>query len=134
MGSMRAARIVGLVAVICLLVPPAAALAGSGGACPPAASGWERVDVDEWWDRTVAGFAEEGITVYDAGGAYTTQFDEFAASVGFGDGAGLETFVRVEQWAAIDKNDNAFVCIKDWPNTNGTPGYFFGGVDDNPKP
>lgn len=129
---MRAGRIAGVVALVCLVAAPVGVVAHpAGGTCAAGPSGWERVDVDEWWERTVAGFAEEGITVYDGSGSYTAQFDAFAAGVGFGDGAGLEFFVRVTQWAAMDKNDNAFVCIKDWPNTNGTPGYFFGGVDDS---
>ena len=131
---MRATRIAGVVAILGLLIAPLGVVAGPGGTCPPGPSGWDRVDVDEWWDRTVAGFAEEGIAVYDAGGEYTAEFDAFSAAAGFGDGAGLEHFVRVEQWAEIDKNANDFVCIKDWPNTNGTPGYFFGGVDDNVRP
>jgi hypothetical protein len=99
--------------------------------CPAAPSGWERVDVDEWWDRTVAGFEEAGIDVYESDGTtFTQEFDEFAAAFGFGDGAGLEFFVRVTQWAQIDKNENDLVCMKDWPNTPGTPPFFFGGVDD----
>ena len=99
--------------------------------CPAAASGWELVDVDEWWDRTVTDFETEGIDVYeDDGVTFTAEFDEFVAGFGFGDGAGLEDFVRVEQWDGIDKNTNELVCMKDWPDTLGTPAYFFGGVDD----
>ena len=99
--------------------------------CPAAASGFQLVDRDMWWDMTVAGFEEAGIDVYESDGTtFTAEFNEFAASFGFGDGAGLEFFVRVTQWAGIDHNDNGLLCIKDWPNTPGTPPYFFGGVDD----
>ncbi len=59
--------------------------------------------------------------------------EDFAAAFGFGDGAGLETFVRVDQWAGIDHNDNGFVCMKRRPITPGNPAYFFNGVDDEPS-
>ncbi len=85
----------------------------------------------EWWDRTVAGFELEGIDVYeDDGVTFTAEFDEFAAGFGLGDGAGLEQFVKVDQWDDINKNGNDVVCMKEWPNTQDTPAYFFGGVDD----
>lgn len=125
-----------------LLAISAAALLSvslSGGAlaakpplsCPAAQSGFQLVDRDAWWALTVAGFEDEGIDVYEADGTtFTEEFNDFAASVGFGDGAGLEFFVRVTQWAKLDKNDNGLLCIKDWPNTPGLPAYFFGGVDD----
>jgi hypothetical protein len=132
---MRFTRVAGLVALVALLLAPTGVAARSdGGSCPAGPSGWERVDIEEWWARTVAGFADEGIIVYDGSGDYTEQFDMFAADAGFGDGAGLEFFVRVTQWDAMDKNANEFVCIKDWPNTNGTPAFFFGGVDDSVRP
>lgn len=99
--------------------------------CPAAQSGFQLVDRDAWWALTVAGFEDEGIDVYEADGTtFTPEFDALAASFGFGNGAGLESFVRVTQWAGIDHNDNGLLCIKDWPNTPGTPAYFFGGVDD----
>ena len=99
--------------------------------CGAAASGYFVVDVDEWWDITVAGFETEGIDVYEADGVtFTQEFNDFAAAFGFGDGAGLEFFVKVEQWAAIDHNDNGLVCMKTRPHTPGNPAYFFNGVDD----
>src|SRR5918996_949203 len=70
-----------------------------------------------------------GIDVYEADGVtFTAQFNQFAADAGFGDGAGLEEFVRVEQWAGIDHNDNDLVCMKRRPITPGNPAYFFNGV------
>ena len=99
--------------------------------CGAAASGYFIVDVDEWWDITVAGFETEGIDVYEADGVtFTQEFNDFAAAFGFGNGAGLEFFVKVEQWAEIDHNDNGLVCMKTRPHTPGNPAYFFNGVDD----
>jgi hypothetical protein len=99
------------------------------GSCPAEASGYVLVDRDAWWDRTVLGFENEGIPVYD-NGDFTEEFDAFAAELGFGDGAGLEFFVRVTQWDAFDLNVDGFVCMKDRPNTPGNPDYFLGGVDN----
>lgn len=99
--------------------------------CAAAPSGYFLVDRDEWWDITVEGFEAEGIVVYeDDGITFTEEFNQFAADVGFGDGAGLEEFVRVEQWAGIDHNENDLVCMKRRPITPGNPAYFFNGVDD----
>jgi hypothetical protein len=99
--------------------------------CAAAASGYFVVDVEEWWAITVAGLEAEGIPVYESDGVtYTAAFDEFAAAAGFGDGAGLEDFVRVAQWQAIDHNGNDLVCMKRRPITPGNPAYFFNGVDD----
>ena len=100
------------------------------GSCPAEASGFTQVDRDAWWDRTVLGFENAGIPVYDASGNFTEEFDEFAAEFGLGDGAGLEFFVRVTQWDAFDLNADGFVCMKDLPNTPGTPDYIFAGVDN----
>ena len=90
------------------------------------------MDVDEWWDRSVTGWAEEGIPVYD-GSDYSAEFDAWAQSFGFADGAAIEDFVRNAQWDEIDKNGNGYVCMKDLPNTAGTPGFIFGGTDDNAR-
>lgn len=112
-------------------VVPVAAAGKPAQTCGAAASGYFIVDRDEWWDITVAGFEGEGIPVYESDGVtYTAAFDEFAAGAGFGDGAGLEQFVRVEQWAEIDHNDNGLACMKSRPHTPGNPAYFFNGVDD----
>lgn len=99
--------------------------------CPAEASRLLLVDKDEWWNRTVAGFETEGIDVYEADGTtFTQEFDEFAAAYGFGDGAGLEYFVRETQWAHLDKNDNGLLCMQDRPHTPGNPAFFFTGMDD----
>lgn len=110
---------------------PSAFAAKPSNTCGAAASGYFVVDRDEWWDITVDGFEAEGIDVYEADGVtFTDEFNDFAAAFGFGDGAGLEEFVRVEQWAGIDHNDNDLVCMKRRPITPGNPAYFFNGVDD----
>lgn len=98
--------------------------------CAAGPSGYFIVDRDEWWDITVDGFVVEGFEVYEADGTFTEAFDAFAEAAGFGDGAGLEHFVRVDQWAGIDHNDNGLVCMKRRPITPGNPAYFFNGVDD----
>jgi hypothetical protein len=68
------------------------------------------------------------------GGGYSGEFTEeinaWAADFGLVDGAGLEVFVKVSQWAAIDKNENGLVCMKRRPITPGNPAYYFNGVDD----
>jgi hypothetical protein len=101
-------------------------------ACPADASGKLRVDADEWWDRSVVGWAEAGIPVYD-GADYSAAFDAWAQDFGFADGAAIEAFVRGEQWERIDKNGNGYVCMRDQPNTPGIPGYIFNGTDDNAR-
>ncbi len=117
--------------VLTFLVGSVALGAKPANTCGAAASGYFLVDIEEWWEITVDGFEAEGIPVYEADGVtYTAAFDEFAAAVGFGDGAGLESFVRVEQWDAINHNGNDLVCMKRRPITPGNPAYFFNGVDD----
>ena len=127
-------RLLLALAAATLLTASAAPVAFAGkpaNTCPAAASGYFVVDRDEWWDITVDGFEAEGITVYEADGVtFTDEFNDFAAAFGLGDGAGLEEFVRFEQWAAIDLNDNDLVCMKRRPITPGNPAYFFNGVDD----
>jgi hypothetical protein len=124
---------VALAAVVLLTAAavPSVLAAKPSNTCGAEASGYFVVDRDEWWDITVDGFEAEGISVYeDDGVTFTDEFNDFAAAVGFGDGAGLEEFVRVEQWAGIDHNDNDLVCMKRRPITPGNPAYFFNGVDD----
>jgi hypothetical protein len=99
------------------------------GACPADASGYVLVDRDAWWDRTVLGFENEGISVYDNGN-FTEEFGEFATTFGFEDGTDLEFFVRVTQWDGFDLNTDGFVCMKDRPNTPGNPDDLLGGVDN----
>ena len=127
-------RIPLVIAVLLLAAVAAGPVAGAGKpvqTCGNAASGYFVVNVDEWWDITVDGFEAAGLTVYETDGVtFTAEFDAFAASAGFGDGAGLEHFVRIEQWAGIDHNGNGLVCMKTRPITPGNPAYFFNGVDD----
>lgn len=129
---MRRVLIALIAAMLVSVVASPLVLAGKpSNTCAAAASGYFVVDRDLWWEITVAGFEAEGIDVYeDDGVTFTEEFNEFAAALGFGDGAGLEEFVRVEQWAGIDHNDNGFVCMKRRPITPGNPAYFFNGVDD----
>jgi len=123
-ATIASVLLIGLTASVALAGKPA-------NTCGAQASGYFVVNVDTWWDITVEGFEAEGITVYEEDGVtYTDEFNQFAADAGFGDGAGLEAFVRVEQWAQIDINDNGLVCMKTRPHTPGNPYYFFNGVDD----
>ena len=101
--------------------------------CPSSTSGYFLVDVDGWWDVSVAGFEAEGIPVYEADGVtYTDEFNAFAVGFGLADGAELEAFVRGPQWEGIDRNANGLGCMKARPTTpgNGNPAYFFNGTDD----
>ena len=117
--------------LLLVLTVPVAMAAKPANTCGAETSCYFLVDVDIWWDITVDGFEAEGIDVYEADGTtYTAEFDQFAADAGFGDGAGLETFVRVDQWAIIDLNENDLVCMKRRPITPGNPAFFFNGVDD----
>lgn len=128
----RMAVFMGLLAAV-TLVPGVALAARPVAQCPNASSGYTLVDRQTWWDRTVAGFEAEGIPVYvggDPDNAFTAAFDAFSADAGFGTGQGLHDFVWIDQWAAIDKNDDLWVCMKDRPHTPGNPAYYFGGVDN----
>ena len=117
--------------LLSVLVGSVALAAKPSNTCGAAASGYFIVDRDEWWDITVDGFEAEGIDVYENDGTtFTEEFNQFAADAGFGNGAGLEEFVRVDQWAGIDHNENDLVCMKRRPITPGNPAYFFNGVDD----
>ena len=120
---------VSVVAVSALALTSAAVAAKPVGSCPAAASGFVQVDRDAWWDRTVEGFENEGITVYEDG-SFTEEFDQFMMQFGFAGGAALEDFVRGAQWDAIDLNRDGFVCMKDRPNTPGNPDFFLTGVDN----
>jgi hypothetical protein len=104
---------------------------GMDNACPNEASGYDRVTIDEWWDRSVAGCAEAGITVYDANGDYTVEFDAWAVAFGLEDGAAVEAYVRGPQWSTIDRNGNDHACMRDMKNSPGMPGWIFNGIDDN---
>ena len=130
---MRRSAIV-VISLVAALLLPTAVLAAPGSDCPNAASGYEKVGKQVWWDRTVAGFVAEEIDVYVDGNpalGFTAGFDEFAAAAGFGDGQGLYDFVWFTQWDAMNKNGDAFVCMKNRPLTPGNPAYFFGGVDNH---
>jgi hypothetical protein len=123
---MATAALVAITAVPALAARPDAE-------CPAAASGYLIVGQQEWWDRTVDGFISEGIEVYvggDPANGFTEEFDAFATAAGFDGAQGLYDFVWVDQWMAIDKNDDLMVCMKSRPITPGNPAYFFNGVDN----
>jgi hypothetical protein len=103
-----------------------------GTGCPSDASGFVRVDRDGWWVATVEGFEIEGIDVYEEDGVtFTADFDAFAMSFGFADGAALQEFILVINWPTVDKNGNGFMCKKLFPEQgNGKTAYFFNAVDD----
>jgi hypothetical protein len=99
--------------------------------CPSSNSDWLRVDRDNWWARTVAGFGVAGITVYESDGqTFTAAFNAFAVSNGYADGQAVKDFVFGDQWDGYDLNANGFVCMKDYPINRANPGYLFGGKDD----
>ena len=129
MRRLMLAAIIGVLLALSLVTVTLGAKPERG--CPAEASGFFRTDRDAWWERTVEGFEAEGITVYESDRTtFSAEFDAFAAELGFDDGAGLESFVRVTQWDAFDHNANGFVCMKERPVTPGNPAYFFTGVDD----
>ena len=119
-----------LASLTVLVVSTGAGAAKPVGSCPAAASGFVQVDRDAWWARTVAGFENEGVTVYEQDGSFTSEFDALVRGFGFADGAALEDFVRVAQWDAFDLNRDGYVCMKDRPNTPGNPDFFLTGVDN----
>ncbi len=136
MEGSRMRRFIGVLmataALLAITVAPALAARPDAG-CPAVASGYVIVDQQEWWDRTVDGFIAEGIPVYvggDPANGFTEEFDEFATAAGFDGAQGLYDFVWVDQWLAIDKNDDLMVCMKSRPVTPGNPAYFFNGVDN----
>ncbi|MGH9276014.1 MAG: hypothetical protein ACRDZU_15325 [Acidimicrobiales bacterium] len=135
---MRRLTISSIIGLLLVAATTTGALAAKPApSCPPEASGYFSVDIDTWWEITVEGFETEGIPVYEADGVtYTEEFDAFAAAFGFGDGAGLEGFVRGPQWDKIDRNGNGLACMKRRATTPGVgnPAYFFNGVDDRPAP
>lgn len=122
-----------LATVLALLLMPVGAAARPQAGCPNEASGYFLVDLETCWGITVDGFEAEGIPVYvggDPANGFTEEFDELAAAAGFGDGQGLYDFVWGPQWAAIDKGDDGWACMKRRPITPGNPAYFFNGVDN----
>jgi hypothetical protein len=122
-------------ALVAVAAAPALAARPDAG-CPGGGSNYVLVGQQVWWDETVAGFEAEGIPVYvggDPNNGFTAAFDAFAAAAGFGDGQGLYDFVWIDQWAAIDKNDDLLVCMKPRPITPGNPAYFFNGVDNTAR-
>jgi hypothetical protein len=114
------------------ILPAGAALAAKPiNSCPAGVSGFERVTSEEWWARTVAGFEEEGIDVYeDDGVTFTEEFDEFVMALGFEDGQALYEYIVGPQWDALNKNGNSYVCAKSGPDVPGIPAYFINGIDD----
>lgn len=114
-----------------LLVPGGALGARPVGSCPPAVSGFVKVDRDGWWERSVAGFEAEGIPVFDELGNYTDEFEAFARSWGFEDAAALVHYILWgEQWTGYDRNDDGFLCMKAGPRTPGFPAYLFIAIDN----
>lgn len=132
MGRNTRVLTVALIAALATVIAPAAVMAEKPAyTCPAAASGFERLDPDGWWDRTVDGFGEMGITVYEADGeTFTAEFEAFVQAAGFASAAESEFFVKVIQWAGLDANQNGYACMKDLPNTPGIPPFIFNGTDD----
>jgi hypothetical protein len=114
----------------------ASVLAGSPQrGCPASASGFEVFAIDPvvgdglpapgenaWWDMTLLGLAEEGLTPQQA-----------AADFGFASVEELYEFIQANL-RGLDKNgDNSF-CAKPFPpHQNGQPAYFFNAVDNKAR-
>jgi hypothetical protein len=131
----RIAALFGLAAAL-TMVPGVALAARPVAGCPDDTSGYFMVGQQTWWDRTVAGFEAEGISVYvggDPANGFTADFETFSADAGFGDAQGLYDYVWITQWNGIDKNGDLMVCMKDRPHTPGNPAYFFNGVDNTSR-
>ncbi len=102
--------------------------------CPNENSGWNKVDVQGWWDESVDGFAIAGTLVYvggDPNNGFTAAFDEFAVTFGFTDGEALYDFIVGEQWDSLDANGDGYVCMKAVPINIVNPGYFFQHIDNS---
>jgi hypothetical protein len=131
MAMSRRLRILfGVILVAALTAAPAAA-AKPSYTCPAAASGFERLDADGWWDSTVELFVENGIEVYEADGVtFTAEFEAWVQAAGFASAAELEFFVTVIQWAGLDANGNGYACMQPLPTTPGLPFFIVNGLDD----
>ncbi len=118
-----AARMAMTLAVAVMLgTLPAAAAAGGGGACGTSASGWERVTLAEWWDNTVE---------FGFGGDVDAAIETLAPLLGVDP---TEAAVRegiIAGVAGYDRNANGSICMKDMPDTPGTPSYIFNVHDDS---
>lgn len=109
-----------LTVVLTATLSSAALAAKPANTCPAASSGWVQVDGEGWWERTVEGILEEGLTVEDE-----------AERFGFGDD--VDAF---KEWViagafSLDKNGNGLICMKDLPNTPGLPAFVINAIDDN---
>jgi hypothetical protein len=99
--------------VLGLCVPAAAAKPSVG--CPMPA-GWVQVDAEGWWDATVEGTLEEGLTL-----------EEAADLFGFDSVAALKEDT-IAGALSFDRNGNGLICKKEMPPA--LPAYFFNLIDD----
>ena len=117
-----------------LLAIAAPVLATSPGrGCPNESSGWNEVDAQGWWDRSVEGFELAGIPVYvggDPAGGFTAEFEAFAVSIGFADAQAFYEVIVGPQFEGFDKNGDGFVCMKPAQIVPWNPGYFFFPIDN----
>ncbi len=118
------------------LVGAAPALAGPPGGCPPSVSGFVMYPfygqlgdpapttpgVEPLWDVTIVGPFTEVFGSLEAG------LDAF----GFESADDLYAIVLGE-WLTIDKNGDRNICLKDMPDTPGSPPWVFNAVDNNAK-
>ena len=107
-----------MVSIVVALAVPAVASKPSSD-CPAEASGWVRVDGEGWWEATVAGILEEGLTV-----------EGEAERFGFGDDVDAFKAAVIENIFFFDKNDNGYICMQDLPNTPGLGAFIINAVDD----
>lgn len=115
----------------------APAMAGSPGDCPPSPSGFVMYPIngeigdpapttsgiEQLWDDTIVGPFTEVFGSLEAG----------LEAFGFESADELYAIVLAE-WLSIDKNGDSNLCLKDLPNTPGTPPWVFNADDNNAKP
>ncbi len=110
-----------LVPLLLLGSAGAASAASTGGSCGAAASGWERVTFEGWWDKTVdVGFGG------DLDAAVTT----LAPLLGTDPTESAVHDAIVAGVVGLDRNGNGALCWKDLPTTPGLPPFLFGARDD----
>ncbi|MBA2313855.1 MAG: hypothetical protein H0V87_00585 [Chloroflexi bacterium] len=131
----RTASAITLALSLLVVVAAPADAAPADRSCPASPSGFTVFWIDPvpndgladpgenaWWDMTVAGILEEGMTPEQA-----------AAAFGFGSVEALYEFVQ-EALRGLDKNDDLAFCAKPFPaHQNGKLAFFFNAVDNNAR-
>lgn len=113
---------IAVVAPLTLLLAATPALAGNvGGGCGGAASGWVRVSLDGWWEKTLE---------FGFGGDEEAAIDTLAPLFGVDATLGAVREAVIDGIAGLDANENSHICWMLLPSTPGLPTYIFNGKDD----